>query len=115
MLDCIIIGSGVAGISAALTLKANAKNFIILGNLGLSDKISKAELIRNYPGLSNVSGKAFCEALTQQLAESEIAIKEERAMGVYALKGKFGVATQEGSYYEAKSIVIATGVENTKT
>ena len=87
MLDCIIIGSGVAGISAALTLKANAKNFIILGNLGLSDKISKAELIRNYPGLSNVSGKAFCEALTQQLAESEIAIKEERAMGMYALKG----------------------------
>ena len=28
MLDCIIVGSGIAGISAALTLKANGKNFI---------------------------------------------------------------------------------------
>ena len=31
MTDCIIVGSGVAGISAALTLQANGKNFQIFG------------------------------------------------------------------------------------
>ena len=114
MLDCIIIGSGVAGISTALTLKANAKSLMMLGNRGLSEKIIKAEMIRNYPGLASISGEDFCKALSAQLDEAEIPITEERAMGVYALKGKFGVATQEGSYYEAKSIVLATGVESTK-
>ena len=43
MLDCIIIGSGVAGISAALTLQANRKRFLIFGNENLSEKIEKAE------------------------------------------------------------------------
>ena len=63
MLDCIIIGSGIAGISAALTLQANGKTFQIFGVPTLSDKIAKAELIRNYPGLSNVTGKGFVSAL----------------------------------------------------
>ena len=49
MYDCIIIGSGPAGISAALTLKANAKSFVMLGKKSLSAKIEKAENIANYP------------------------------------------------------------------
>ena len=115
MQDCIIIGSGPAGISAALTLKANGKNFIWLGRAGLSEKISKAERIRNYPALSNITGKDFCEALKTQLREAEIALIEETAMGVYRLNGKFGVATQEGNYYEGKTVLIACGVEAVKT
>ncbi len=115
MQDCIIIGSGPAGVSAALTLRANGKKFIILGQAGLSEKVSKAELIRNYPGLSAITGKAFCEALQIQLKEAEIPVTEERAMGVYALNGKFGVATQEGSYYESRTVILACGVESVKT
>ena len=115
MTDCIIIGSGVAGISAALTLQANAKSFLLLGKNSLSDKIVKAESIRNYPGLSNVSGLEFQAALLQQLVESKIVVTEERAMGVYALSDKFGVATQEGGYYESKTIILCTGVESVKT
>ena len=115
MQDCIIIGSGPAGVSAALTLRANGKNFLLLGQAGLSEKVSKAERIRNYAGLSNITGKAFCEALQNQLKEAEIPVTEERAMGVYALNGKFGVATQEGSYYESRTVILACGVESVKT
>ena len=115
MLDCIVIGSGVAGISAALTLKANGKNFLLFGSNALSEKIEKAELIRNYPGLSAVSGKAFLSALQAQLQEEEIAIQEEKVAGVYALNGKFGVATQQGGYYESATVVLACGVESVKT
>ena len=78
MLDCIIVGSGVAGISAALTLQANGKSFMMLGSPDLSEKISKAELIRNYPGLSNVTGEDFAAALKAQLADAKIEVKNER-------------------------------------
>lgn len=115
MTDCIIIGSGAAGISAALTLKANGKDFMLLGTRALSEKIEKAESIRNYPGLSNVTGKEFVRALQAQLSDMEITITEEKAIGVYALNGKFGVATQQGNYYESKALILACGVEAVKT
>ena len=115
MTDCIIIGSGPAGISAALTLKANNKSFFLFGQNNLSEKIVKAEEIRNYPGLSNVSGQAFASALKGQLKETGIEIMQERVMGIYRLDGKFGVATQEGGYYEGKTVILCGGVENVKT
>lgn len=115
MTDCIIIGSGLAGISAALTLQANGKSCILLGQAGLSDKIAKAEKIHNYPGLPDISGTAFVAALQEQLRIAGISITEKRAMGVYALGDKFGVATQEGEYYEGKTVLLACGVESVKT
>lgn len=115
MVDCIIVGSGVAGIAAALTLKANGKSFMLLGTKALSEKIEKAEMIRNYPGLTAVSGQAFVAALQAQLQAEEIAVKEEKVMGMYALNDKFGVATQQGGYYESKCVILACGVELVKT
>ena len=114
MLDCIIIGSGTAGISAALTLQANGKTFLLFGVSTLSEKIAKAELIRNYPGLSNVSGKSFVEALTAQLKEADIAITEEKVAGVYALKDRFTILTQAGNSYESKTVILTCGVEAVK-
>ena len=114
MKDCIIVGSGIAGISAALTLQANGKSFQIFGSNALSDKIAKAELIRNYPGLSNISGETFMSALQTQLKESNIEITQEKVSGVYALKDKFAVLTQPGNTYETKTVILACGVESVK-
>jgi len=114
MLDCIIIGSGVAGVSAGLTLKANNKTFMIFGSSNLSEKIAKAELIKNYTGLSNITGAEFVSAIQSQLKDEEIEIKEEKVSGVYALENKFGVATQEGGYYESRTVILCTGVESVK-
>ena len=114
MLDCIIIGSGVAGISAALTLQSMEKRFEIFGSAILSDKVVKAERIHNYPGLSNVTGEEFQKALIAQLKEAEITIKEEKVAGVYALKGKYAVLTQSNNTYESRSVILACGVESVK-
>lgn len=114
MLDCIIIGSGIGGISAALTLKANGKDFLLLGSKDLSVKISRAEKINNYPGFLSGSGEKLCEDLKNQLEQEEISITEGRATGVYALKDKYAVATQDGGMYESKTVILACGVESGK-
>ena len=114
MLDCIIIGSGVAGISAALTLKANGKSFVLFGSPDLSEKIEKAEMIRNYPGLSGVTGAQFAQALKAQLRDENIEIKIEKVGGVYAMKEKFVVLTNDQTTYESRSVILACGVENIK-
>ncbi len=114
MLDCIIIGSGLAGISAALTLKANGKSFLLLGKKSLSAKIEKAELVSNYPGLCAVSGQAFCGALKEQLQREEIDVTEQKVTGVYAMKGKFLVTVEGDNTYESRTVILATGVETVK-
>ena len=114
MLDCAIVGSGVAGISAALTLKANGKNFVLLGSPELSVKIASAERIRNYPGLSDVSGKKFCAALKKQLAEAEISVTDERVTGVYAMGDHFTLLTEKGTSLDSRTVILACGVESVK-
>ena len=114
MVDCIIVGSGIAGISAALTLKANQKSFLIFGVSSLSEKIEKAESIRNYAGFIGGTGKQLVTTLKEQLNMEEISIQEERVSGVYALKDKYSVMTQEGGVYESKSVILACGVESVK-
>lgn len=114
MTDCIIIGSGLAGISAALTLKANGKSFLLFGSPDLSEKIEKAESIRNYPGFTGGSGKAFSELLKGQLQAEKIEVLDEKVGGVYALKDKFTVTTQNGKLYESRAVILACGVESVK-
>ena len=114
MVDCIIVGSGVAGISAALTLQSNGKSFLLFGAKSLSEKIEKAEKIHNYPGLSDVSGQAFVEALQEQLSDAGIDVIEEKVAGVYALKEGFTALTQDGKQYESRAVILACGVESIK-
>ncbi len=63
--DCIIIGSGPTGLSAAINLKTYNKNFLWFGNANLSEKVEKAELVNNYPGLCGVSGKELLAAFLE--------------------------------------------------
>ena len=46
MYDSIIIGTGPAGLSAALNLKTYKKDFIWFGSKNLSEKVQKAEIGR---------------------------------------------------------------------
>ena len=57
--DIAIIGTGPAGVSAAITATARNKRVLLLGSTSTSDKVSKAHQIRNYPGLPEISGGAF--------------------------------------------------------
>lgn len=113
MLDCIIIGTGAAGVSAALTLKALNKNFILLGGKELSQKVRAAEQIKNYAGLPSVSGAEMQAAFLKQLAAENIEITEGKTNGVYPADGGYMVSCGQ-QIYEAKTVILATGVEAVK-
>ena len=63
MYDIAIIGSGPAGVSAALNLKVLGKNFVWFSSRAVSKKVEKAELIKNYPGLPDVTGGELAASL----------------------------------------------------
>lgn len=112
--DIAIIGTGPAGISAAITAKLRNKNIILFGNKDLSDKINKAHSIKNYTGLPNVTGEELAVALKNHLNDLDIEITEKRVNAVYSMGEYF--ALQVGKeMIESKSLIIATGVTASKT
>jgi len=54
--DIAIVGSGPAGLSAAINGKIRNKNIIVFGNENLSNKLVKAPSIDNYLGFYDISG-----------------------------------------------------------
>lgn len=112
MFDVSIIGTGAAGISAALTLNNLKKNFIWFGSPELSEKIRKAERIRNYPGLSMVDGKTFADAMKRQIAEAGITITDKTVTSVLNMGDSFCVLCNR-EVFRAKTVLLTTGVEST--
>ena len=77
--DIAIIGTGPAGLSAALTAKIRNKKILLLGSAGLSEKVEKAHTVQNYLGLPAVSGADMQQAFLQHIRQMDITITEKRS------------------------------------
>lgn len=107
--DCIIIGSGPAGLSAAINLKTYNKKFIWFGNANLSEKVEKAELVNNYPGLPALSGKELQAEFFKHKEVLELEITDKIVSSIYDMGGYYNVMA-ENQFFETDSIILATGV-----
>lgn len=107
--DSIIIGSGPAGLSAAINLKIHNKNFLWFGSADLSEKVEKAEEVNNYPGLYGVSGKDLQQAFLQHKEAMGLEITDKIVSTVYNMGGYYNVMA-ENEFYETNTVIFATGV-----
>ena len=111
--DIAIVGSGPAGLSAALNAKIRNKEFVIFGNKNLTTKLVKAPKINNYLGFFEVSGEDIKERFQEHLKVMDIQITEERINSIYAMGDYFALMANEKTF-EAKTVILATGIEYTK-
>lgn len=108
--DIAIIGTGPAGISAAITATIRNKKIILFGSRELSDKIRKAHLIQNYPGLPDSSGAELCNAFAAHLEKMGIEITEEKINAVYPMGETFALQTMKNEMHQARSVILASGM-----
>ncbi len=113
MYDIAIIGGGPAGVSAAINAKVLGKNFIWLSSRATSKKVGQAELIKNYPGLPDITGNELAWTLKNHTESMGIEIKEEVVTGVYETGGKFSLLAGKETY-DAKTVILCLGVETSK-
>lgn len=108
--DIAIIGTGPAGISAAITATIRNKKIILFGSRELSDKIRKAHLIQNYPGLPECSGEDLSNAFAAHLEKMGIKITEEKINAVYPMGETFALQTMKNEMHQARSVILACGM-----
>ena len=107
--DIAIIGTGPAGVSAAITAVIRNKKILLFGNRELSGKISRAQEIRNYPGFPAISGPELARRFREHLDAMGIAITEKRVAAVYAMGDYFALQAGE-DMIEARTVILAGGV-----
>lgn len=113
MYDIIIIGAGPAGMTAALYAKQARKNILVLEKEACGGQILKADKVKNYPGLKEISGFDFANNLYNQLTDLNIEIKFEEVIEINVKDGSKEVKTKKGNYI-SKSVIIAAGAKNRK-
>ncbi len=111
--DILIIGTGPAGLEAAITAKVRNKNILLIGSKNSSTKVEKAHTVENYLGLPHISGTDMQKAFLDHIANLGIEITEDQVIAVYNMTDYFMVQTKT-TYYEASSVILATGVLTSK-
>ncbi|MBR4428047.1 MAG: NAD(P)/FAD-dependent oxidoreductase [Clostridia bacterium] len=107
--DIAVIGTGPAGVSAAITAVIRNKKVLLLGSRDLTEKLQKAHRIQNYPGFPAVSGAELAAAFRRHLDQMGIEITEKRVSAVYAMGDYFALQWDE-EMLEASAVILATGV-----
>lgn len=108
--DIAIVGSGPAGITAAINAKIRNKKIILFGYENLSNKLYLAPRIDNYVGLHGIGGKELAEKFKAHLDEMDIEITYERPDNIYAMGEYYGIMVND-KIYEATALILATGVQ----
>lgn len=111
--NTIIIGGGVAGLTAGMYLaRANVPSLILEskfwgGQTALLNKVS------NYPAVKDATGLDISQALYEQVKEFNIDMKNELVIGMKQVRNLYQVTTNKGKY-NATNIIIATGAKTTQ-
>lgn len=107
--DIAIIGSGPAGLSAAINAKVRNKEVIVFGTKNFSTKLENAHGINNYLGMYGRTGQEMVEAFRDHITAMDIEIQSERVTNILPAGDYYSLLTKEGMY-EATTIILASGI-----
>ena len=109
MYDIIIIGGGPAGLTAAVYGRRNGKSVLVIEKSVFGGQIVNTPKVENIPGFAEISGDEFADKLLEQAMGQNAEITIENVTDVEKSGDVFTVRTEEGSTYEGRSLILATG------
>ena len=111
MIDCIIVGGGPAGLSAAVNLRQRGREVLVL--CAGPSVLKKAELVDNCVGLPQMSGPAMLEVLEAHALAKGARIEHKKAANILPFGDSFMV-NADGDILECRSIILACGTARAK-
>lgn len=108
MYETIIVGAGMAGLTAGIYAARKRMNFICLTK-EFGGQFFESGQILNYPGLIKTNGFELNEIMREQARFNNIPIQEgEEVAKIEKYKDRFIIVSDQNEY-ESKSIILTTG------
>lgn len=111
MYDIAIIGAGPAGMTAAIYARRANKTVLIIEAKTYGGQIVNALDIENYPTAEHISGFDFATKMYEQVKKMDAEVVFTTAKKINNLGVVKEIVTDDGTY-TAKTVIIATGLEN---
>lgn len=113
MTDICIVGGGPAGLTAALYALRAGKEVLVIEENSYGGQIINTPEIENYPAIDNISGFDFATSLYNQCIKFGMKIQYDKINNITKKQDAF-LLDGTMSSYEAKTVIIATGVKRRK-
>jgi len=111
--DLIIVGSGPAGLSAALYAGRYKLKTLLLGAV-LGGAMAEAWKIENYPGFKTIAGMELAKRIKEQVEDLGIEIFQDEVTKIQNPKSKFQIVARSGKKFESRALILALGTQRRK-
>lgn len=111
MFDVVVVGAGVAGMTAALNALRNGKTVLILEEETVGGQIASSPRVENFPSIVKISGLDLSNNLFEQVMSWGAEFELEKVTNIEKNDGVFKVTTDYG-VHESKTVIIANGVKH---
>ncbi len=108
--DVIIVGSGPAGLTAAIYALRSNKTVLVLEKETLGGQITSSPMVENFPGYQHISGNELVQNIMDQVINLGGIIELEEV--IHIVDGKVKKIITDLNSYEAKAIIFAAGAKH---
>ena len=113
MYDVVIVGAGIAGLTAAIYAKRAGKSVLVLEGKIYGGQIINTFQIENWPGDYGVSGVDLMQKIYKQATELGAEVEYEEVVAIEKTETEFLVKTEDEEY-AAGVVILAVGSEDKK-
>lgn len=106
--DIIVLGSGPAGLSAAVTARGRNKSVLVIGNRWQDSPLARAERVDNYLGMPGMTGMEMLEAFQRHAQEMGVEQVTGKVLSIMEWEG-FNL-TVGSQFYQGSALILAPGV-----
>ncbi len=112
MYDTIIIGAGIAGLTAAIYASRKNMKFEILST-DFGGQFMESGEVLNYPGIVKTNGEGFASKMEEQIKFNDVDVKQETVKEVKKKDSTF-IVVSDKKEYETKTVIIVSGARPRK-
>ena len=112
MYDIVIVGSGPAGLTAAIYGLRAGKSVLVIEKNGFGGQIAYSPKVENIPGTIQISGAEFADKLLEQAINLGAYMEMENVTGIEKNAEGFHLTTEDGAEFDGKTVILALGVKH---
>ena len=109
MYDILVVGGGVAGLTAALYARRAGKTVLVVEKNAYGGQITTSPKVENFPAFPSISGMELGDLFTAQAQNAGAETEFDEVVSIEKTAEGFLASTLYGETHTAKTVIFATG------